>query len=68
MRFFGTYSLGELIGITSAIAVLAGAFAPYFSGFVFDITGSYFMAFIVIMVFLICGSLVALLLKEPTTM
>ncbi|MFC1993326.1 MFS transporter [Chloroflexota bacterium] len=63
--FFGTRSLGELIGITLAVAQLTGAFAPYMAGFVFDTTGSYFIAFMIIMALLITGCLVAITMRKP---
>lgn len=63
--FFGTRSLGELIGISGALAQLVGAFAPYFTGFIFDTTGSYFIAFVIVMVFLVAGGAVALTVKQP---
>ena len=66
-RFFGMRSLGELIGITSAMGSLISSFAPYIAGFIFDTTSSYFMVFIIVMVFLVGGSLVAIVVKEPLT-
>ena len=64
-RYFGMRSLGELIGISSAIGFLIGAFAPYAAGFIFDTTGSYFTAFIIMMVLLLIGGLIAAIMKEP---
>jgi len=64
-RFFGMDSLGELLGITMAIAQLSGALAPYITGFIFDSTGSYFVAFIIVMVFLLSGGIVTLMMKQP---
>lgn len=66
-RFFGMRSLGELIGITSAMGCLISSFAPYIAGFIFDTTSSYFMVFMIIMVSLVSGSLVAIVVKEPLT-
>ena len=66
-RFFGMRSLGELIGITSAIGSLISSFAPYIAGYIFDTKSSYFMVFMIVMVFLVGGSLVAIVLKEPLT-
>ncbi len=64
-EFFGMRSLGELIGITSAIGQLVGAFAPYMAGFIFDTTGSYTVAFIIIMVLLLGAGFIATAMK-PT--
>jgi len=65
-QFFGIHSLGELIGITSAIGCFVGAFAPYMAGFIFDMTGSYFAAFMIIIVILFSSGLIAILMKEPS--
>ncbi len=40
-EFFGTSSLGVLIGVTNAAAMVTGGFAPFLAGFAFDQTGSY---------------------------
>lgn len=66
-EFFGMRSLGELIGITAAVAQIAGGLAPYVAGFIFDTTGSYFWAFImVIMVLLVTGA-IGLLIRRPAS-
>ncbi len=64
-EFFGMRSLGELIGITAAIAMMLGAFAPYVAGFIFDATGSYFWAFVLVMALLFAGSIIAGKMKRP---
>jgi MFS family permease len=63
--FFGMRSVGELIGITSGISQLISAFAPYIAGFIFDTTGSYFIPFIIVMVFLFASSLFANTIRKP---
>lgn len=65
-EFFGIRSLGELIGITTAISILVGAFAPYMAGFIFDTTGGYLGAFIVVLVLLLSGGFIATLIKKPS--
>jgi MFS family permease len=64
-EFFGMRSLGELIGITSAASMLLAALAPSMAGFVFDTTGSYSVAFIIVMAFLFTAGLVATMMREP---
>jgi len=64
-EFFGMKSLGEIIGITMALAQVLGAFAPYFAGFIFDVTSSYLAAFIVIMIILFMSGIIALAIKNP---
>jgi OFA family oxalate/formate antiporter-like MFS transporter len=63
--FFGMGSLGELIGITMAAGMLAGAFAPYFAGFLFDLTQSYRAVFTMLVVFLFASGIIASVLKKP---
>lgn len=65
--FFGLRSLGALIGITFAISTFIGAFAPYLAGFIFDTTGSYFWAFIMVMAALVMAGLVAMVTRKPAT-
>ena len=65
--FYGMTSLGEIIGTSTAIAHSAGAFAPYITGFIFDITGSYLIAFIIVMVLLFSGGFISTIIKQPAT-
>ena len=64
-EFFGMNSLGEIIGIITAIAVSTGAFAPYLAGFIFDITGSYFIDFMIVMMLLLGGGIMATVITKP---
>ncbi|MFC1904995.1 MFS transporter [Chloroflexota bacterium] len=64
-EYFGMRSLGALIGLTFACAGLTSAFAPYMAGFIFDVTGSYFIAFIILAVLLLCAAIVATVIKKP---
>jgi len=64
-EFFGMNSLGEIIGTITAIAVFTGAFAPYLAGFIFDSTGSYFIAFMIVMMLLLCGGIIATVIRKP---
>jgi MFS family permease len=65
-QFFGMRSLGELIGVSTAIAQFVSAFAPYMAGFIFDVTGSYSIAFIIVMALLFSGGSVAIVMKRPS--
>ncbi len=62
--FFGVSSLGVLIGITTAVGQIAGAFAPYMTGFIVDSTGEYSLAFIVLMVVLTGAAVVSVVMRE----
>ena len=64
-EFFGLRSVGGLIGITNGVSVLVGAAGPYMAGFIFDTTGSYFIAFVIMTALLLTGALVAILVKKP---
>ena len=64
-EFFGMNSLGAIIGIITAIGVSAGAFAPYLAGFIFDITGSYFIDFMIVMMLLLGGGIIATVITKP---
>jgi MFS family permease len=63
--FFGMSSLGELIGITMAAGIFTGSFAPYFAGFLFDITGSYIIVFMIMIVLLLVAGIVASVMTKP---
>jgi len=64
-QFFGVVSLGELIGITTATGQLVGAAAPYAAGFIFDSTGSYSIAFVVLAALLAGTGFFAALIRKP---
>lgn len=64
-EFFGMRSLGELIGITTAIGMFIGAFAPYVAGFIFDTTGSYLVVFMIMAILLLSGGIIARAIKKP---
>jgi len=64
-EFFGMRPLGTLIGITTAMGMLVGAFAPYAAGFIFDVTGSYFVVLTILMGMLLIGGTTASLVKGP---
>jgi len=64
-EFFGMNSLGEIIGISMAVAMFTGAFAPYLAGLIFDSTGSYFIAFMIVMMLLLGGGIIATVITKP---
>ena len=64
-EFFGMRALGELTGIVIAMGTIIGAFAPYFVGFIFDTVGSYSVAFIIVIIFLLASGIVACSMKRP---
>jgi MFS family permease len=45
--FFGTRSLGEIIGIIHAVSLSGGIIGPVLGGYIFDRSGSYQLAFVI---------------------
>jgi nitrate/nitrite transporter NarK len=60
---FGLSSLGQLIGISTAIGPLCGAMAPYAAGFIYDRTGSYSVVFYILMAMLVATGILAFVTK-----
>jgi len=63
-EIFGMRSLGELIGVTAAAGQLISAFSPYAVGAIFDVTGSYSLAFLLTVLLLAAGGVVAGFVKR----
>jgi len=63
-EFFGMRWLGGLIGISSSIAFVAAALSPFLMGYIYDTTGSYSTAFIIILGLLLLGSFIAIVMKN----
>ena len=63
-EIFGLQSLGELIGVSTAVAQIVGAFAPYAAGAIFDATGSYSLVFFLVCISSAAAGVVAALLKR----
>lgn len=61
---FGTRSQGSLLGIVIFSGTLGGSIGMTLSGYIFDITGSYTIAFIILLGLVILG-LVNMLLIKP---
>ena len=54
-EFFGMRSHGQLFGAVLFFGTIGGAIGPILTGYIFDITGAYRMAFMVLTVFAIVG-------------
>jgi OFA family oxalate/formate antiporter-like MFS transporter len=63
--YFGTKSLGQLIGFIHAISLSGGAIGPLLAGYIVDVTGSYVLAFLTGAIFLVLASFLAWLSKAP---
>ncbi len=63
---FGMRSHGVILGVIVSIITCGAAVGPVMAGAIFDVTGSYNIAFIVCLVFSISGIILSLLLKPVT--
>ena len=64
-KLFGLRSLGVIFGANAVGYTLGGAIGPVLAGYIFDITGSYQLAFLISAVVGLIG-LIALLFLKPT--
>lgn len=64
-NYFGTKNLTELLGFVWAMAAFGGIFGPLIGGFVFDITGSYTIAFLFAAACFGISGILAFFLKKP---
>jgi MFS family permease len=64
-RLFGLKSIGSIIGISSCAFSLGAALGPIMTGYIFDSTGSYQVAFVVCAAISAAGFIMALIMK-PT--
>ncbi len=62
-RLFGLSSHGLIFGFTSLGLSIGGAVGPLFAGYIFDVTASYQLAFLICAVFAVFGIGLTLLLK-----
>ena len=63
--YFGTRNFGTIMGLMSLIGMIGGLISPVFAGWVFDTTGSYSLAWLVIALFVIPGIPMVLMAKPP---
>ncbi|MFC1951629.1 MFS transporter [Chloroflexota bacterium] len=63
--FFGTKSIGSIIGTINAAYALGIAAGPLWAGYIFDVTGSYYTAFLYASIAVMISFLLCLLLKPP---
>ncbi len=64
-EFFGTGSHGLLYGIVLASGTIGGAAGPLMAGRTFDVTGSYRIAFLVLILSAVIGFVLITLLQPP---
>ena len=63
--FFGTRSIGSIFGFINTAYTVGGAFGPLVGGYIFDVTGSYYTAFLAAAIVMAATFLLCLLLKPP---
>ena len=64
-EFFGTGAHGVLFGIVLASGTLGGAAGPLLAGRTFDVTGSYRIAFYILILLAVIGFVLITLLQPP---
>ncbi len=63
--YFGRRSFGALVGLTMTLTAVFGIIGPVFTGWMFDVTGSYRMAFIIMGLLVLPTVPVTLMVKPP---
>ena len=66
-HLFGTRHLAQVIGLIYGLAIFVAAFGPTIAGFVFDIRGSYLLAFLTVIVLFAIAAWASLAIKPPTS-
>jgi len=62
---FGTRSIGSIFGALNTAYTVGAAIGPFLAGYIFDITGSYYIAFVSTAIAMATAFLLCLLLKPP---
>jgi OFA family oxalate/formate antiporter-like MFS transporter len=63
--YFGIQSFGTIMGLMSLPSMIGGLFSPVFAGWVYDVTGSYHMAWLIIALASIPAIPLILLARPP---
>ena len=64
-KLFGLTSLGVIFGVATAGFTIGAAIGPFVSGYIFDTTGEYQLAFLACIVLMVIGLMLNMLIK-PT--
>ncbi|MFC2033505.1 MFS transporter [Chloroflexota bacterium] len=62
-ELFGTRAQGSLLGIVVSIGITISALGPLLAGYIFDVTGGYNLAFLIMLVLVCIGLALSLILK-----
>ena len=63
--FFGTRSMGSIFGSITTAYTVGAAVGPFLAGYTFDVTGSYYIAFLSAAITMTIVFLLSLMLKPP---
>ena len=64
-EYFGRKSLGKIMGFMSPMIMVAGALGPVSAGYLFDTTGTYRVAFLLIGVLTFCSAIAMFFARPP---
>jgi len=64
-EFFGTKNLGAIIGFMGFGPTIGGVLGPFIAGYIFDVTGSYYFAFLLGVAATIMATVFAIQTKKP---
>jgi MFS family permease len=64
-EFFGTRNLGAIMGVVGLGSTISGALGPFFGAYIFDLTGSYYLAFLLGAVATVVATILAIPAKKP---
>jgi MFS family permease len=64
-EFFGTRNLGAIMGLVGLGSTISGALGPFFGAYIFDLTGRYYLAFLLGAVATVVATILAIPAKKP---
>ena len=64
-EFFGTKNLGAIMGLILFGSTISGALGPFLGAYIFDLTGSYYLAFLLGAVATVVATILAIPAKKP---
>jgi MFS family permease len=64
-EFFGTRNLGAIMGLAGLGSTICGALGPFLGAYIFDLTGSYYLAFLLGAVAAAVATILAIPAKKP---
>jgi MFS family permease len=64
-EFFGTRNLGAIMGLAGIGSTFSGALGPFLGAYIFDLTGRYYLAFLLGAVATVAAAILAIPAKKP---